>query len=218
MTTPPNFPPRAFRRMDETDDRLFYAQPRLVVHIDDRAIAAIRGYLTDALPRTGVALDLMSSWRSHMPEDGRELEIAGLGMNAVEMRENPQLSRRVVHDLNANPSLPFDDASFDAAVVTVSIQYMTRPVEVFAEIRRLLKDGARFHVIYSNRMFPTKAVAVWQSLDDRSRAQLIGAYFQASGGWEDLTAQDISPSSPPHSDPVYAVSARKAIQRGGSGF
>ena len=209
MTTPPTFPPQAFRRVDESDDRLFYAQPRLVVHIDDRAIAAIRGYLADALPKTGVALDLMSSWRSHMPQDGRELEVVGLGMNDVEMRENPQLSRRVVHDLNENPTLPFDDGSFDAVVVTVSIQYMTRPIEAFAGIRRLLKDGARFHVIYSNRMFPTKAVAVWQSLDDRSRAQLIGAYFQASGPWEDLTAQDISPASPPHSDPVYVVSARK---------
>ena len=209
MTTPPNFPDHAFRRMDETDDRLFYTQPRLVVHIDDRAIAAIRNYLTGALPQTGVALDLMSSWRSHMPEDARDLEVVGLGMNAVEMRENPHLSRHVVHDLNDDPTLPFDDASFDAVVVTVSIQYMTRPVEVFADIRRLLKDGARFHVIYSNRMFPTKAVAVWQSLDDRDRARLIGAYFQASGGWEDLAARDISPSSPPHSDPVYVVSARK---------
>ena len=209
MPSPPNFPTHAFRRMDESDDRLFYTQPRLVVHIDDHAIAAARRYLTDELPREGVALDLMSSWRSHMPEDGRPLEVVGLGMNAVEMRENPQLSRHVVHDLNENPTLPFDDASFDAAVVTVSIQYMTRPVEVFADARRLLKDGARFHVIYSNRMFPTKAVAIWQSLDDLSRARLIGAYFQASGHWDDLEAQDISPASSPPSDPVYVVSARK---------
>ena len=144
-----------------------------------------------------------------MPEDGRDLEVVGLGMNAIEMRENPQMSRHVVHDLNDNPTLPFDDESFDAAVVTVSIQYMTRPIEVFADIRRLLKDGARFHVIYSNRMFPTKAVAVWQSLDDRNRARLIGAYFQASGEWEDLAARDISPQSPPYSDPAYVVSARK---------
>ena len=68
--------------MGETDDRLFYAQPRLAVYIDDHAISAIRSYLTDPLPQTGVALDLMSSWRSHMPEDGRDLEVVGLGMNA----------------------------------------------------------------------------------------------------------------------------------------
>ena len=209
MTDTPIFPDRAFQRLDETDDGLFYAQPRLVVHIDDRAIAAVRRYLGAELPQTGVALDLMSSWRSHMPEDGRELEVVGLGMNDVEMRENPQLSRRVVHDLNDNSRLPFEDESFDAAVVTVSVQYMKRPVEAFADVLRLLRDGGRFHVIYSNRMFPTKAVAVWRSLDDRDRARLIGAYFQASGDWEDLTARDISPPSPPYSDPVYAVSARK---------
>ena len=44
------------------------------------------------------------------------------------MAENPQLDERVVHDLNADPELPFDDGVFDAVVVTVSIQYMVRPV------------------------------------------------------------------------------------------
>ncbi|MCY4651740.1 MAG: class I SAM-dependent methyltransferase, partial [Dehalococcoidia bacterium] len=119
------------------------------------------------------------------------------------------LDEYVVHDLNADPRLPFDDAVFDAAMVTVSIQYMTRPVEVFADVRRILRDGASFHVIYSNRMFPTKAVAVWQSLEDNRRSQLIGSYFMSSGGWEDLSLYDISPNTATYSDPVYVVAARK---------
>ena len=206
------FPERFFRRVDESDDGVFYTHPRLVVHIDEFAIEAIRHFFSEELPENGSILDLMSSWRSHMPREPRGRRIVGLGMNEVEMRENPQLDEYVIHDLNQEPKLPFDDQVFDAVVVTVSVQYMTRPVEVFSEVRRLLKDGASFHVIYSNRMFPTKAVAVWQSLDDYRRGQLVGAYFASSGGWDDVTVRDISPEVGHYADPVYVVTGRRAAE------
>ena len=203
------YPPEYFRREDESDDRLFYVEPRLVVHIDEHAISAIRKFFIETLPRDGVVLDLMSSWRSHMPEEFPIKRLVGVGLNTVEMEQNPQLDERVVHDVNADPALPFEDGYFDAAVVTVSVQYMTRPVEVFSDVNRVLKDGAGFHVIYSNRMFPTKAVAVWQALNDQGRAGLIGSYFASSGGWESAPALDISPEAGFYTDPVYLVSARK---------
>lgn len=203
------YPPELFRRQDESDDSLFYAEPRLVVHIDYPAIGAISAYLSDELPPDGVILDLMSSWRSHMPPDLPVRRLIGIGLNEVEMNENPQLDERIIHDLNASPTLPLEDGSLDAAVVTVSIQYMTKPVEVFRDVNRLLKSGASFHVIYSNRMFPTKAIAVWQSLDDRRRAQLIASYFQNSGGWDEIRAINITPQLPHYSDPVYVVAATK---------
>ena len=209
MNDTPTYPPEFFRRIDESDDRLFYTEPRLVVHIDDHAIAAIGRYFSQTLPGDGVILDLMSSWRSHLPSDYRAGRVVGLGLNEVEMRENPQLDEYVIHDLNEDPRLPFDDAVFEAVVVTVSIQYMTRPVEVFSEVRRTLKESAYFHVIYSNRMFPTKAVAAWQALDNRRRGQLVASYFKSSGDWEDIALYDISPNTGAYSDPVYVVSARK---------
>ena len=170
MTT---YPQGSFGREDETDDRLFYAEPRLVVHIDDYALGAIASYFERVLPHDGVILDLMSSWRSHLPENLPVKKLVGLGLNDVEMAENPQLNHAVVHDINAEPKLPFGDDSFDAVVVTVSIQYIVRPLEVFAEVNRTLKEGASFHVVYSNRMFPTKAVAIWKGLDDARRTHLI---------------------------------------------
>ena len=204
------YPPEFFRREDEGDDRLFYTQPRLVVHIDDYAIAAIGEFFESTLPRDGVILDLMSSWRSHLPEDFPKRRLVGLGLNDTEMAENPQLNDRVVHDLNSDPALPFDDNFFDAAVVTVSIQYIVRPVQVFNEVNRVLRDGAGFHVIYSNRMFPTKATAIWKSLDDQQRGELIASYFANSGGWERVTAMDASPQLGFPCDPVYVVTARRA--------
>ena len=203
------FPDSFFRRADENDDRLFYVEPRLVVHIDEPAIAAIGSYFQRELPPNGDILDLMSSWRSHLPDGFPRKRLVGLGMNAAEMRDNPALDEWVVHDINADPRLPFADQTFDAAVVTVSVQYMTRPVEVFSHVRRILKDGAAFHVIFSNRMFPTKAVAVWQRLDSRGRAQLIESYFHRSGGWDSPTESDISPGQGPGVDPVLVVSAAR---------
>ncbi len=207
---PQNFyPDELFRRPDESDDSLFYTEPRLVVHVDDAAIAAISAYFHRSLPHNGVILDLMSSWRSHMPSDMPITHLIGIGMNSVELRENPQLHERIVHNLNADPKLPLEDCSLDAAVVTVSIQYMIKPVEVFREINRALKPRTSFHVIYSNRMFPTKAVAIWQTLDDRRRAQLIVSYFRNSGGWENVSALNITPKLPHYTDPVYVVTASK---------
>ena len=203
------YPSDFFRRQDETNDALFYVEPRLLVHIDEHAISAIGQFFNKTLPRDGVLLDLMSSWRSHLPEGFPKQKLVGLGLNAVEMKENFQLDESVVHDLNADPIMPFDDDYFDAAIVTVSIQYMVRPIEVFSEVNRVLKARASFHVIYSNRMFPTKAVAVWQSIDDRQKAQLIASYFARAGGWEEPDVRDISPQTAFYTDPVHVVSARK---------
>ena len=204
-----NYPENYFQRVDGSDDRLFYTEPRLLVHIDDHAIAAIGEFFKQHIPENANILDLMSSWRSHLPDGFPTRKVVGLGMNEVEMRENPQLDEWVVHDLNSDPRLPFETDAFDAVVVTVSIQYMTRPVEVFSEVRRILKDDGAFYVIYSNRMFPTKAVAIWHNLDDNQRAQLIASYFVKSEGWSPPTARDVSPNLGFRTDPVSIVSASK---------
>ena len=203
------YPEDFFQRADSSDDRLFYTQPRLLVHIDDHAITTIGDFFQRHLPQNAKILDLMSSWRSHLPDGFPTEKVVGLGMNEVEMRENPQLDEWVVHDLNSDPQLPFESDTFDAVMVTVSIQYMTHPVEVFSEVRRILKDDGAFYVIYSNRMFPTKAVAIWHNLNDSERAQLIASYFAKSEGWSQPTALDASPKLGFRTDPVFIVSANK---------
>lgn len=187
---------------------LFYGEPRLVTHIDDQAIEAARTFYGEVLPRGGAILDLMSSWVSHLPANGAYARVAGLGLNAVELESNPQLSEWAVHDLNREPRLPYGEAEFDGAVVTVSVQYLVHPVEVFAEVGRVLRPGARFAVTYSNRCFPTKAVAVWQTLNDREHADLIALYFRLSGAFDQARAIDLSPA-PWRSDPLYAVVANR---------
>ncbi len=158
------------------------------------------------LPADGHVLDLMSSWVSHLPQDVSYAAVTGLGMNQLELDQNPVLTRRTLHNLNHEPTLPYETDEFDGAVVSVSVQYLTRPVEVFAEVGRVLKPGAAFAVTFSNRMFPTKAVRIWQLLDDSQRANLVALYFELSGAFQKARAFDLSPAPSP-SDPVYAVVA-----------
>ena len=201
----PPFKPHFFARQDESEDPLFYGEPRLVVHIDDYAIAAARATYLERLPKGGAILDLMSSWKSHMPPELGWTRLAGLGMNETELRENDQLTDYAVHDLNANPRMPYADSEFDGAVVTVSVQYMTKPVEIFRDVGRVLKPGAPFVVTYSNRLFPTKAVRIWTALNEDERATLIAAYFKYAGNFTPAQAADRSVQSGGYNDPLYAV-------------
>jgi SAM-dependent methyltransferase len=153
-------------------------------------------------------LDLMSSWRSHLPPTLGPREVTGLGMNAEEMGDNPQLTKSVVHDLNRDPRLPFGDGEFDGAACAVSVQYLTHPVLVFREVRRVLRPGAPFVVSFSNRCFFTKAVAVWVGTSDAQHRMLVRSYFEAAGGWGDVRDEDRSPDG--NGDPLYAVWGRAA--------
>ena len=178
-------PATYFSRMDNTDDEHFYSFPRKVVHIDDHAIASVSYVLGKLLPSSGRFLDLMSSWRSHLPTNLESSTVVGLGMNAAEMADNPQLNNHIVHNLNRTPQLPFDDGMFDGAFCTVSVQYLTQPIAVFQEVARVLKPDAPFIVSFSNRCFPQKAVAIWQSRSDEQHVQLVGHYFTTAEGWQE---------------------------------
>jgi len=131
-------------------------------------------------------------------------------LNAEEMTDNPRLTRSIVHDLNRTPRLPFGNEEFDGAMCAVSIQYVTHPLLVLREVRRVLRPRAPFVVSFSNRCFPTKAVAVWLSTTDQQHVTLVRSYFEAAGGWIDATVEDRSPGD--HGDPLYAVWARTSSE------
>lgn len=209
MSEPDLTNPRYFERYDETSDALFYQQPRLVIHVDEHASETLSRWFGKTLPEGGDILDLMSAWRSHLLADAKYARVVGHGMNAAELRENPALTAAFVQDLNALPSLPFGDASFDACLISFSVQYLTRPVSVMREIARVLRPGGAVHIAYSNRLFPTKAVALWQACSDAERAQLAGAYLQDAGGFKDIRADRLVDGVSGF-DPLYVVSAIKA--------
>jgi len=205
MAVLPDLPAEAFAKEDAGDDADFYAPARLVTHIDEQAVEALSGFYRRLLRPGDAVLDLMSSWVSHLPADVALGPVTGHGMNAAELAANPALSERFVQDLNRDPALPLADMRFDAALCCVGVQYLQRPVEVFAEVKRVLRPDAPFVVSFSNRCFPTKAVAIWRSLDMGGQARLIVRYAEAAGFG---TAEAAVLADGTNGDPLVAVTLR----------
>lgn len=201
----PEFPPEAFAKQDTGDDLAFYTPPRLVTHIDEAATTALEGFYRSRLPSGGCLLDLMSSWVSHLPGDTQYAKVVGHGMNAGELAANPRLTRWFVQDLNHNPMLPLSDHVFDAAMCCVGVQYLQQPLAVFSEVRRVLVPGASFTVSFSNRCFPTKAVAIWRALDTNGHAALVKLYLERAG-FSHIAINLLTNSSA--GDPLVAVEGR----------
>ena len=182
----------------------------MVTHIDEPATQALTAHYRATLPADGILLDLMSSWVSHLPPEVAFTEVIGHGMNAEELRANPRLTRSFVQNLNRTPILPLEAGSCDAALCCVGVQYLQRPLEVFAEIHRVLRPDAPFIVSFSNRCFPTKAVAIWRSLDDNGHAALVRLYLERTG-FRNISAQTLRDGS--HNgyttDPLIAITGRR---------
>ncbi len=197
------FPPGFFDRADESPDDRFYAFDRMVTHIDPGAVAEVTQLYRD-LDIDGDVLDLCSSWISHF--DPLPARLVALGMNPAELDANVAATATVVHDLNADPTLPFVDASFDAVTCCVSVDYLTRPVEVFREVARVLRPGGVFACTFSNRCFPTKAIRGWLATDDRGRCAIVATYFELSAGFDTTIIEHRNAGRT--GDPLYAVWAR----------
>ncbi|HST98480.1 MAG TPA: methyltransferase domain-containing protein [Geodermatophilus sp.] len=204
------FPPGFFQRADGRDDAVFYGPPRLVTHIDDAAIAAVAELYAElgidgSAPTPRRVLDLMSSWVSHFRTPPADLVV--LGMNAEELAANPAATQRLVHDLNADPRLPLPDADVDAAVCCVSIDYLTRPIEVLTDVGRVLRPGGPLAVTFSNRCFPTKAVRGWLATDDDQHGRVVAELVRRTGRFDEPRVELRTP--PGVGDPLYAVTATR---------
>ena len=189
------------KRLDETDDSNFYDRPRFVTHIDDAAIAALTEfYKTELLAQQkdrqlsapADVLDLCSSWISHFPDTIPLGRVVGIGMNEEELQANKQLTEYYVQDLNKDPYLSrFQDNSFDMVCNVVSVDYLTKPKEIFQEMHRILRPGGVALVSFSNRCFPTKAVAMWMLADDIGRMTIVASYYHYTANWASVEALDL---------------------------
>ncbi len=204
-------------KLDDTNDTDFYAYPRFVTHVDEGFIDRLTNLYRERLQPNTRIFDMMSSWVSHLPEEMEFELVEGHGMNEEELAKNPRLERHFVHNLNQNPKLPLEDASFDAVLNTVSVQYLQYPEAVFSEINRILKPNGIAIISFSNRMFYQKAIAAWRDSTETSRVELVKYYFQSVAGFsQPEVIQERSPIPTVFQmlgltggDPFYAVIAKK---------
>lgn len=238
--------PKDFERPDETPDNVFYTSPRFVTHIDDNAINSLRNYYSRNLPPSGRILDFCSSWISHFPDelsdraiasstsvaastsseeksglgehDENMLEVIGIGMNAEELSANPILKTFILQDLNTKPQIPSTVSLLDASTCVVSIEYLTKPVEVLTSVRERTKVGGKIHLVVSNRMFAQKAIRRWFGISEEEKLQMVGDFLWWAG-WRDVeicTLTDgkaesgITDGFRARTDPLWVVRGTKA--------
>ena len=211
--------PEERTKLDPTKDSDFYAFPRFVTHVDEGFIDRLTALYREILSPNTRILDLMSSWVSHLPEEMEFEHIEGHGMNGEELAKNPRLHSYFVQDLNAQPKLPLGDSSFDAVLITVSVQYLQYPEAIFAELYRILKPNGLVVVSFSNRMFYQKAIAAWRDNSDLGRVTLVKSYFKSVAGFREVQAI-VRPATTPSflqmlgimvADPFYAVIGKKNL-------
>jgi SAM-dependent methyltransferase len=210
----------AFSRIDESDDEHFYARDRFVSHLDKRALATVERIIGTLIvePRP-VILDLMAGWDSHIPERITPRRSVGLGLNVNELERNQRLTDYVLHDVNKDPRLPFNDSTFDVVLCTVSIDYLIRPLEVIAEVKRVLKPAGLFLVIFSNRFFRPKAIKLWIESSEAERQMYVEELLTSVPGFGPprsfVSRGKPRPKSDKYSgvglpsDPVYAAYVEK---------
>jgi SAM-dependent methyltransferase len=209
------FRPEDLSRDDETSDEDFYAIPRFVDHLDSIALDTVEQIYARLVTDGATVLDLMAGPDSHLNKVSRPGRIVGLGLNETELKANPALSEYIVKDLNSDPRMPFPNNTFDVVINTVSVDYLTKPIEVFVEVSRVLRPEGLFIVVFSNRMFPPKAVNIWKSSTERQRVGLVRKFFSLAqqfviGGYYESTGKE-RPKDDKYaglgipSDPVYAV-------------
>ncbi len=204
-----------FLRDDQRADSIFYSNPRFVNHLDSLALSTVENIYARLIPKEADILDLMAGPDSHLREELVLKSVTGLGLNKDELEANTQLSAIIIHDLNEDYSLPFNNHTFDAVINTVSVDYLIRPVDVFSEVGRVLRPDGIFILLFSNRMFPPKAVKIWKNTLEKDRIDLVKKFITLS---EALVVQGYSESKgKPRpeddkyfkygipSDPIYAV-------------
>jgi SAM-dependent methyltransferase len=220
------FSPHDLGRDDETPDEDFYTKPRFVDHLDSCALETVEQIYGRLIPAGATILDLMAGPDSHLGKVSDPEVVVGLGLNKSELEANPVLSEHVIQDLNSDFRLPFPDNRFDVVVNTVSVDYLTQPLEVFREVSRVLRPDGFFIVVFSNRMFPPKAVNIWKRSTEKQRVELVRRFFTLSGSFAIEGYHESSGKARPKtdkyygqgipSDPIYAVWGKSTNKYGNS--
>lgn len=200
-------------KMDGGDGR-FYFVPKFVQHAGDECRDSLTQFYSCVLPPsgTGTVLDLCSSWTSHYPKDWQGARCVALGLNYAELAVNPSKTEYKVQDLNDNPTLPFDDATFDVITNSLSVDYMTSPLALFKEMHRVLKPGGYACMAFTNRCFPTKVVPIWtKPFTEVHHAQIVGNYYKYSAEWAGgIEVADVCPDGwVGQRDPMVVIVGRK---------
>ena len=170
-------------------------------------------YYGCVLPDNGAVLDLCSSWTSHYPKGYKAKRCAALGLNALELLANPAKTEWTVRNLNKDPTLPYEDNSFDVVTNSLSADYLTSPLEVFRGMQTRAQAGRpRGDGVHEPVFSLESRTLLDAALHGALHARIIASYYHYAGfDDDDISVVDVSPDGwAGQRDPMVVVQARKA--------
>lgn len=188
--------------------------PQIKPHLDEKAIKEIEALHSQLLPAHSRVLDLMSNRSSYLADSYATGMMTGLGNNEDALNGNNRLDTYIEQDINDNIKFPFEDNSFDDAICTLSIEYVTNPFAIMKEVARVVEKGGKFIITFSDNGV-SNAISLWGQLHPFERMQLVLEYFRLTEIFIDINTfskrgvprpwDDKQSHEKRLSDPVYAV-------------
>ncbi len=172
------------QKQDNSDDSLFYKEPRFVHHLDESFRRKLTGLYENRLQPGSQILDLMSSWVSHLPNNIEFSQVIGHGLNEKELKKNQRLDNYWIQDLNKTQKLPLATNSLDACLLVAAWQYLQEPEAIAMELKRIIKPDGQLLISFSNRAFWSKAPQIWREGSDMDHIKYVKSVLIAQG-WDE---------------------------------
>ena len=169
------------KKLDETDDSLFYSEPRFVYHLDSNFRKCLTSLYEREIDKNSVVLDLMSSWDSYLPNKDKYKQIIGHGLNKEELKRNKILDKYWVQNFNLDQKIPLDESSIDCCLMVAAWQYLQYPENLVREIARILTKKGKFLISFSNRAFWHKSPNIWVNSNEEERIRYVKKVLISNG-------------------------------------
>ena len=203
------------KKLDETNDENFYADPKFVYHLDSNFRKYLSKIYEVEINDYSTVVDLMSSWDSYLPPKKTYKKVIGHGLNEAELMKNKILNSFWIQNFNTNQTIPLDTESVDYCLMVAAWQYLQYPEKLSKEIARILSNRGKIIVSFSNRAFWHKAPNIWTTSSEEGRLKYVRKVL-ISNGFEEpkiikkFNSQTFNLLPFLKNDPFYCLIAQKS--------
>ena len=169
------------KKLDESNDEDFYSEPKFVYHLDSNFRQYLSNVYKNEIHEYSTVLDLMSSWDSYLPLEIKYKKVIGHGLNKKELQRNRLLDSFWVQNFNLKQEIPIKNEEIDYCLMVAAWQYLQYPENLTKEISRILRNGGKIIVSFSNRAFWHKAPNVWTSSTEDERVKYVRKVLISNG-------------------------------------
>ena len=169
------------KKLDETNDSLFYSTPKFVYHLDSNFRRNLTELYKKEIKNNSSIVDLMSSWDSYLPKNFKYKKVIGHGLNKEELERNIAFDDYWIQNFNINQKIPLKNQTFDYCLMVAAWQYLQYPEKIAEEIARILNSNGKFIIAFTNRAFWHKAPNIWTYSNESERVEYVRNILIANG-------------------------------------